>query len=73
MSSFWWASRQFLMANTHFTGKGLGTFLESGPIVMLRQVVIEEIVVLEPLHGKPWSIPCRFVETFEVSLAHSTP
>ncbi|KAH6884305.1 hypothetical protein BKA70DRAFT_1339604 [Coprinopsis sp. MPI-PUGE-AT-0042] len=32
---------------------------------MLRQIVIEKIIVLEPLHGKPWSIPCRFVETFE--------
>jgi hypothetical protein len=58
------------MTNSEFTREGLGTFIESGPIVMLRQVVIEEIVVLEPLHGKPWSIPRRFVETFQVGIAH---
>ncbi|KAH6880901.1 hypothetical protein BKA70DRAFT_1472862, partial [Coprinopsis sp. MPI-PUGE-AT-0042] len=46
---------------------GFYDFLESGPISMLLQIVIEEViqVVLEPLHGKPWAIPCRFVETFE--------
>jgi hypothetical protein len=39
---------------------------------MLRQIVIDEITILEPLHGKPWSIPCRFVESFEVGPAHSS-
>ncbi|KAH6905930.1 hypothetical protein BKA70DRAFT_1430362 [Coprinopsis sp. MPI-PUGE-AT-0042] len=65
LHSFWWASSQFLTTNSKFTKEGLHDFLESGPISMLRQIVIEKIIVLEPLHGKPWSIPCRFVETFE--------
>ncbi|KAH6880841.1 hypothetical protein BKA70DRAFT_186657 [Coprinopsis sp. MPI-PUGE-AT-0042] len=65
LHSFWWASSQFLTRTSTFTKEGLHDFLELGPISMLREVVIEEIIVLEPLHGKPWSIPCRFVETFE--------
>ncbi|KAH6892827.1 hypothetical protein BKA70DRAFT_1536606 [Coprinopsis sp. MPI-PUGE-AT-0042] len=63
--SFWWASSQLLTTGSSFTMDSLHDFLEAGPIAMLRQILIKEIVVLEPLQGEPRSIPIRFVETFE--------
>ncbi|KAH6903477.1 hypothetical protein BKA70DRAFT_1566696 [Coprinopsis sp. MPI-PUGE-AT-0042] len=65
LHSFWWASRQLLTMNSTFTMENLREFLESGPILMLRQIIIEEMIFLEPLQGEHRSIPLRFVETFE--------
>ncbi|KAH6867285.1 hypothetical protein BKA70DRAFT_437194 [Coprinopsis sp. MPI-PUGE-AT-0042] len=63
--SFWWASSQLLTMNSTFSMENLREFLESGPIPMLHQIVVEEITFLEPLQGKCRSIPIRFVESFE--------
>ncbi|KAH6867199.1 hypothetical protein BKA70DRAFT_438009 [Coprinopsis sp. MPI-PUGE-AT-0042] len=65
LHSFWWASSQLLTLNSTFSMENLREFLESGPISMLREIVIEEITFLEPLYGEPRSVPIRFVETFE--------
>ncbi|KAH6911556.1 hypothetical protein BKA70DRAFT_859685 [Coprinopsis sp. MPI-PUGE-AT-0042] len=65
LHSFWWASSQLLTTRSTFTMDNLQDFLESGPISMLRQIVIKEMIILEPLQGEPRSIPIRFVDTFE--------
>ncbi|KAH6903509.1 hypothetical protein BKA70DRAFT_1514516 [Coprinopsis sp. MPI-PUGE-AT-0042] len=65
LHSFWWASSQLLLATSKFTMKGLYDFLQSGPVTLLHDIEIEEIVFLEPLQGEPRSIPIRFVESFE--------
>ncbi|KAH6905859.1 hypothetical protein BKA70DRAFT_1500010 [Coprinopsis sp. MPI-PUGE-AT-0042] len=65
LHSFWWASSQLLTTGSNFTMGNLHDFLESGPISMLRQIVVEEIIFLEPLQGEGRSIPIRFIETFE--------
>ncbi|KAH6893785.1 hypothetical protein BKA70DRAFT_1536010 [Coprinopsis sp. MPI-PUGE-AT-0042] len=65
LHSFWWASSQLLLGNSAFTMAGLHAFLESGPIAMLRQVVVEEVIFLEPLRSQRRSIPIHFVSSFE--------
>ncbi|KAH6884333.1 hypothetical protein BKA70DRAFT_140104 [Coprinopsis sp. MPI-PUGE-AT-0042] len=65
LHSFWWASSQLLLATSSFTMKGLHEFLHSGPVTLLRDIDIEEIIFLEPLQGDRRSIPIRFVESFE--------
>ncbi|KAH6903485.1 hypothetical protein BKA70DRAFT_598686 [Coprinopsis sp. MPI-PUGE-AT-0042] len=65
LHSFWWASSQLLTTNSTFSMDNLHEFLKSGPISMLRQIVIEEIMFLEPLQGERRSIPIRFVKSFE--------
>ncbi|KAH6903494.1 hypothetical protein BKA70DRAFT_598852 [Coprinopsis sp. MPI-PUGE-AT-0042] len=62
---FWWASSQLLTMNSTFSMENLREFLESGPIPMLHQIVVEEITFLEPLQGECRSIPIHFVESFE--------
>ncbi|KAH6917845.1 hypothetical protein BKA70DRAFT_1245496 [Coprinopsis sp. MPI-PUGE-AT-0042] len=53
-----------LTAKTSFSA-GLGNFLRvSGPS-WIRDVVVEEIIILEPIQGNPWSVPLVFVETIE--------
>lgn len=47
-------------------------FLEFGPIAMLRQVVVEEVIFLEPLQGQRRSIPIQLVSTYEVSMLQRT-
>ncbi|KAH6917849.1 hypothetical protein BKA70DRAFT_2687 [Coprinopsis sp. MPI-PUGE-AT-0042] len=53
-----------LTAQTPFS-TGLDTFLRvSGPS-WIHDIVIEEIIILEPIKGSPWSVPLVFVETIE--------
>jgi hypothetical protein len=65
-SRFWRASSQLFMLTSTFTMKGLSDFLKSGPVTLLPEIYIEEIVFLEPLQGKRRTIPIRFVESYEV-------
>ncbi|KAH6917847.1 hypothetical protein BKA70DRAFT_2603 [Coprinopsis sp. MPI-PUGE-AT-0042] len=44
---------------------GLSNFLKTSGPSWIRDIIVEELIILEPIKGSPWSVPLVFVETIE--------